>query len=94
MRRLECACGNSNLFADKITLELRGVPFVLTEDGPEYDDHEATYSEGWDYNRDSRCHCESCGAVYDIASDDKANLYLEPVLKDEKAGADRKGFGL
>ena len=84
MNRLECSCGKSNLIADRVTLELRGVAFELTEDGPEYDDGEAAYSEGWDYDRDSRCRCASCGAVYDIASDNKARLYLEPVAEAAK----------
>jgi len=84
MSMLVCPCGDSNLVADKVTLVLFGVPFTLTEDGPEYDDHEAKYSEGWDYNQDSRCHCASCGAVYEIAADGKANLNLEPVAQEAK----------
>ena len=84
MRKLECLCGDSNLIADSVTLKLFGMPFILTGDGPEYDDSEAKYSEGWDYNQDSRCHCASCGAVYDIASDDKADMYLEPVAQEAK----------
>ena len=84
MRKLECSCGDSNLIADRVTLVLFIVPFTLTEDGPEYDDHEAKYTDGWDYNQEARCHCASCGAVYDIASDDKAALYLEPVAQEAK----------
>lgn len=84
MTRLECSCGNSNLIADRVTLVLLGVPFTLTEDGPEYDDAEAKYSEGWDYNQETRCHCAFCGGVYDIASDDKGRPYLEPVAEATK----------
>lgn len=83
MKPLECPCGNSNLIAEKVTLVLFRVPFTLTEDGPEYDDHEAEHSEGWDYSNESRCRCASCGASYEIAADDQANLYLEPVDPEE-----------
>ena len=84
MNRLECSCGKSNLIADRVTLVLFSVPFTLTEDGPEYDDTQAKYTDGWDYNQETRCHCASCGAVYDIASDDKARPYLEPVAEAAK----------
>ena len=80
----KCSCGDSNLVADRVTLVLFQMPFTLTEDGPEYDDTEAKYSEGWDYNQEARCRCASCGAVYDIASDEKARPYLEPVAEAAK----------
>ncbi len=82
MKPLECPCGNSNLIAEKITLVLFRVPFVLTEDGPEYDDHEAEYSEGWDFNQETRCRCASCGTVYDITTDDKARQFLEQMAQE------------
>ncbi len=81
MKRLECSCGNSNLIADRVTLVLFSVPFTLTEDGPEYDDREAKYTDGWDYNQQTRCHCATCGAAYDIAADEKASPYLEPAAQ-------------
>ena len=84
MSMLACPCGDTNLVADRVTVVLFGVPFTLTKDGPEYDDHEAKYSEGWDYNQESRCHCASCGVVYDIAVDDNGDPYLEPVAKEAK----------
>lgn len=83
MRR-KCSCGNSNLVADKVTLVLFDVPFELGKDGPQYDDQQATYTDGWDYNQESRCHCVSCGAIYELASDDKGDLYLEPVTQEAK----------
>ena len=78
---LECSCGKSKLVADAITLALGGVPFILTEDGPEYDDSEAEYSSGWDYCSESRCRCASCGVVYEIAANTDARLYLEKMEK-------------
>lgn len=84
MSMRECPCGNSELVADRVTLVLFGVPFTLTDDGPEYDDGEAEQSDGWDYNQDSRCHCASCGAVYDIAVDDEGKPCLEPAAREAR----------
>ena len=76
---LQCVCGGEQFSAPKVTLVLSGVPCEITEDGPEYDDSEADYSEGWDYNQESRVACVACGKEYDIAQDGKANICLEPV---------------
>lgn len=76
---LVCKCGNSELLADTVTLVLHDVPFILTDDGPQYDDTMAEQSEGWDYNEDSDCHCHLCGRKYVIGQDGKGNIRLYKV---------------
>ncbi|MCX5784614.1 MAG: hypothetical protein NTX59_02900 [Elusimicrobia bacterium] len=81
---IQCACGSKQFKAQKITLVLRGVPCEITADGPEYDDKAADYSEGWDYNDESRVTCVACGKEYDIAQDEKANICMWPVWDESK----------
>lgn len=82
---IRCNCGNSSLTAD-FTVFLGGVPFTLSQDGPQYDDSEAAYSEGWDYNNQNRCRCQSCGMEYEIVTGNKANLFLQPVSAPRATG--------
>ena len=63
---IQCACGSKQFKAQKVTLVLRGVPCEITSDGPEYDDKAADYSEGWDYNNESRVTCVACGKEYEV----------------------------
>ncbi len=77
-RRLKCPCGKSEyLTATDITIRLHDVPFALTADGPEYDDGEAAYSEGWNYNEENNCRCTACGTRFIIAADKRGRPYLE-----------------
>jgi len=76
---LQCVCGCKQFKAPKVTLVLRGVPCEITEDGPQYDDTEADFSEGWDYNEESRVACVTCGKEYEIAQDSGASICLKPV---------------
>ncbi len=76
---LRCACGSGRFKAPRVTLVLTGVPCEITEDGPQYDDTDADWSEGWDFTRESRVACISCGKEYDIAEDKEADIRLEPV---------------
>lgn len=69
-------CKSPSLKAD-FTLQLHAVPFELTDDGPQYDDTKAEYSEGWDFNEQSEAYCTKCHALFQIVQDDNGKLVLE-----------------
>ncbi len=73
-----CPCGDSTLRVIEMRLELRGVPVTFTDDGPQYDDTVAEYSEGWDYNEDSAgVECRACKRVFSVMHDDDDNYLTE-----------------
>lgn len=77
---VKCTCGSENLKAEKMTLHLMGVPFVLDSDsGPQYDDSEAKYSEGWDFIEEPDAVCADCGKKYVIESESDAFILKEVV---------------
>ncbi len=74
-------CGSENIIADKVTLVLMDMPFELSEDdGPQYDDTDAKYTDGWDFTQEDKCHCGDCKAKLFIVTDDdgKFSLAEEP----------------
>lgn len=82
----ECPCGNSSLSVVVMRLELRGIPVHFTDDGPQYDDTQAEYSEGWDYNdgNQDRVECRNCKRVFTVCAPDTFEVgYLKEVQPEE-----------
>ncbi len=72
-----CPCGDGVLYVRVMTLELRGVPVHFNEDGPQYDDTQAEYSDGWDYNDDrDGVECRNCKRVFEVTPPESGDAWL------------------
>ena len=77
--KLKCTCGSERFQSGLVKITFIGIPCTLdSEDGPEYNDNLAKYSNGWDLNTYDEVMCSKCEKDYIVNTNEDGDFILDP----------------